>query len=58
MVRGDAAGREDRRAVGELGFVVGGRGLVEDPRARGKSAPCQVGDSEPWRAFGNCMDRW
>ena len=26
VVDGDAAGREDRRAVGELGFVAGGRG--------------------------------
>ena len=26
MADGDAASREDRRAVGELGFVAGGRG--------------------------------
>jgi hypothetical protein len=28
---GDAAGREDRRAVGELGFVAGGRGSPRTP---------------------------
>jgi hypothetical protein len=28
---GDAAGLEDRRAVGELGFVAGGRGFSATP---------------------------
>jgi hypothetical protein len=30
-VDGDAAGREDQRAVGELGFVAGGRGSSGTP---------------------------
>jgi hypothetical protein len=33
VVDGDAAGREDQRAVGELGFVAGGRGSSDTPRA-------------------------
>ena len=33
VVDGDAAGREDQRAVGELGFVAGGRGSSGTPRA-------------------------
>ena len=32
-VDGDAAGREDRRAVGELVFVAGGRGSSGTPGA-------------------------
>jgi hypothetical protein len=28
---GDAAGLDDRRAVGELGFVAGGRGVTATP---------------------------
>ena len=31
---GDAAGLEDQRAVGELGFVTGGRGSSTTPVAR------------------------
>jgi hypothetical protein len=34
VVEGDAAGREDQRAVGELGFVAGGRGSSTTPVAR------------------------
>ena len=56
MADGDAAGREDRRAVGELGFVAGGRGSFvplqrqilrpgrrsgKTPRAGGDPLRCQ-----------------
>ncbi|HTP21218.1 MAG TPA: hypothetical protein VMJ65_16565, partial [Solirubrobacteraceae bacterium] len=39
---GDAAGREDRRAVGELGFVAGGRGSPATP-AGGRISGASVG---------------
>ena len=38
MVDGDAAGREDRRAVGELVFVAGGRGSSGTPRGGSRMA--------------------
>jgi hypothetical protein len=34
VVDEDAAGHEDQGAVGELGFVAGGRGLSTTPVAR------------------------
>jgi hypothetical protein len=50
VVDGDAAGREDRRAGGELGFVAGGRGLPAT-RSRRQHRGCRV---EP----GLCSRRW